>query len=285
MSGRLPRWLVKRGVDMKELHGVKKILREKGLSTVCEEARCPNIGECFKRPTATFMIMGDVCSRQCSFCSVNKGIPSLLDADEPAKVAMAVAELELKYVVITSVTRDDLADGGAEHFAKTVLEIRKLRPETKVEILIPDFKGSREAIKTVCDAKPYVINHNIETVPRLYSSVRPQADYKISLSVIKMIREFSDEIITKSGIMVGFGEEYAEVVEVMKDLREAGCEMLTIGQYLTPTKESIPVSEFIHPEVFRMYEAEGKKLGFRSVASGPFVRSSYMADEQFGKES
>lgn len=284
MSRRLPPWLVKRAVDIKELHGVKKILRNSGLSTVCEEARCPNMAECFKRPTATFMIMGDVCTRKCSFCSVSKGEALPLDPLEPLNVAKAVNEMGLRYAVITSVTRDDIDDGGAFHFAKTVREIRKHCPRTKIEILIPDFKGNEDSVKCVCEAKPDVINHNIETVPRLYEEVRPQADYKVSLSIFAMVKNNSESISTKSGLMVGLGESVKEVISVMKDLRDSGCEMLTVGQYLAPTKKSIPVSEYIHPETFRLYEAEAKKFGFKSVASDPFMRSSYMADIQFEGE-
>jgi len=230
------------------------------------------------------MIMGDVCTRKCSFCSVSKGEAQPLDLQEPLNVAKAVKEMGLKYAVITSVTRDDIDDGGAFHFAETVREIRKHCPKTKIEILIPDFKGNEDSVKCVCEAGPDVINHNVETVPRFYKEVRPQADYKVSLSIFTMVKKIAGNISTKSGLMVGFGENVKEVISVMKDLRKSGCEMLTIGQYLTPTKKSIPVAEYIHPETFRFYEDEAKKLGFKSVASDPFVRSSYMADIQFEGE-
>ncbi|RMF94232.1 MAG: lipoyl synthase [Candidatus Schekmanbacteria bacterium] len=284
MARRLPNWLVKRAVDIKELHNVKAILRKGKLSTVCEEARCPNMAECFKRPTATFMIMGDVCTRNCTFCSVSNGNVKPLDPQEPKNVAMAVKEMGLKYAVITSVTRDDISDGGASHFADTIKEIKKICPNTKIEVLIPDFQGNESSVKIVCEANPDVINHNIETVPRLYKDVRPQADYGVSLSIFAMVKRFSSSIYTKSGIMVGLGERKDEVISVMKDLRRAGCEMLTIGQYLTPTKESIPVAEYIHPDIFKYYEKKAKELGFIKVASAPFVRSSYMADLQFNGE-
>ena len=284
MPRKFPQWLVKRAVDIGELHKVKKILRNNGLSTVCEEARCPNIAECFKRPTATFMIMGDVCTRNCTFCSVSKGEAVPLDKNEPFNIARAVKDMALKYAVITSVTRDDIPDGGASHFAETVRQIKKYCRGTKIEVLVPDFKGKKDSIESVCEALPDVINHNVETVPRLYKDVRPQADYKVSLSVFTMIKKTNKDIFTKSGLMVGLGESAEEVISVMRDLREAGCEMLTIGQYLTPTKTSIPVAEYRQPKTFKFYEIEAKKLGFTSVASGPFVRSSYMADIYFEGE-
>ncbi len=277
MISRLPRWLIKKNRDNNKLHTVKRILREKGLNTVCESARCPNIAECFSKPTATFMILGNVCTRGCGFCSVEKGYPMAPVDDEPLKIAEASLEMGLRHVVITSVNRDDLPDKGARQFARTIDEVRRLNKSITVEVLTPDFSGSAESIMEVAESKPEIYNHNIETVPRLYKKVRPQADYKMSLELLKLVKEFYPDIITKSGIMVGLGEVKDEVIGVMKDMRNARCDALTIGQYLMPTKKNLPVIEYIEPDVFEFYKREGEKMGFKSVESGPFVRSSYNA--------
>lgn len=280
MKRNTPPWLVKRGFDISQLHEVKTLLRKKGLHTVCEEARCPNIGECFKKPTATFMIMGDTCTRNCRFCAVTHGTPEPLVKEEPIRIAEAVNELKLKHVVITSVTRDDLPDGGASHFARTVGEIRKLNSNVVTEVLIPDFKGSEDSLSIVCESEPDIINHNLETIPRLYRDIRPEAEYMRSLRLLKKVKKLSSGIITKSGIMVGLGETSEEVIAVLNDLRSFECDMVTIGQYLSPTKESFPVQEYIAPENFEHYRKTGEAIGFKNVASAPFVRSSYLAEEQ-----
>ena len=277
MISRLPQWLIKKNRDNSRLHAVKSILREKGLNTVCESARCPNMAECFSKPTATFMILGNVCTRGCGFCSVEKGYPMPPVDDEPLKIAEASLEMGLRHVVITSVNRDDLPDKGARQFARTIDEVRRLNKGITVEVLTPDFSGSVESIRRVAEKKPEIYNHNIETVPRLYKKVRPQADYKRSLELLKLVKEFYPAIITKSGMMVGLGEEKGEVIGVMKELRNVGCDVLTIGQYLMPTKNNLPVIEYVEPEVFEFYKQEGEKIGFKSVESGPFVRSSYNA--------
>ncbi len=260
------------------LNYVQKILSEYHLNTVCEAANCPNRMECFSSKTATFMILGSRCTRNCTFCDVFSGQPDMVDPDEPDHVAQAVKALGLKYVVVTSVTRDDLPDGGAEHFARVIEAIKKSTPDALVEVLIPDFKGDPDALRTVIDAKPVIINHNIETVPRLYGEVRPQAVYERSLELIKRVKDFSG-LYSKSGIMVGLGETYDEVIESLHDLREADCDFLTIGQYLAPSKDHHPVVEYIHPDIFKKYKEEALKMGFKEVASGPLVRSSYKAHE------
>ncbi len=280
MKRNLPQWLVKRSFDISQLHDIKTLLRKKGLHTVCEEARCPNIGECFKKPTATFMIMGDTCTRNCRFCAVTHGSPEPLVKEEPLRIAEAVNELKLKHVVITSVTRDDLPDGGASHFARTVEEIRNLNNNVTIEVLVPDFKGSEDSLSIVCKSEPHIVNHNLETIPRLYRDVRPEADYMRSLRLLKKVKELSSGIVTKSGIMVGLGETDEEVIAVLKDLRSFGCEMVTIGQYLSPTKESFPVKEYVSPEIFEYYRKKAEAMGFKNAASAPFVRSSYLAEEQ-----
>lgn len=274
---RLPDWI---RVRLDGLHETKQILRSHGLATVCEEARCPNIGKCFSKPTATFMILGYNCTRNCGFCNVESSLPLPVDPNEPERVAMAAKEMGLRYVVITSVTRDDLPDGGASHFAETIRAIRRHIPNAGIEVLTPDFKGDVNALRVVLEARPDIFNHNIETVPRLYSEVRPQADYKRSLTVLKKAKELS-EVKTKSGLMVGLGEEFDEVVAVMKDLKESGCDYLTIGQYLRPSKKNLPVKEYIRPEVFDRYRKEALKFGFKGVSSGPLVRSSMNAEEMF----
>lgn len=253
-------------------------MRSLGLHTVCQEANCPNLPECFNRQTATFLILGKNCSRNCSFCNVQKNQPEVVDPLEPFHVAEAVKGLGLKYVVITSVTRDDLADGGAKHFAMVVAQIKEVNPGVLIELLIPDFQGAQKPLLEVIGAQPAVIGHNVETVPRLYPAVRPQAVYEKSLEVLDYLKVNSQNIFTKSGIMVGLGENEGEVISVFKDLRRVGCDFLTIGQYLAPSKKHHPVVEYIHPEVFERYRVIGLELGFREVASGPFVRSSYQAE-------
>lgn len=276
---RLPDWI--RAKSFAGLHETKQMLRSRGLSTVCEEARCPNIGTCFAKPTAAFMILGSVCTRNCGFCSVESSCPHPVDNEEPVRVAMAAREMELKYVVITSVTRDDLSDGGAGHFAKTVTAIRALLPGAKIEVLTPDFKGNIDSLKTVLDSCPDVFNHNIETVPRLYNIVRPQADYERSLKVLGKAKEISPSAKTKSGLMAGLGETFEEVISVMKDICSTGCDYLTIGQYLRPSKDNLPVVEYILPEVFARYKDIALDIGFKSVASAPLVRSSMNAEDMF----
>jgi lipoic acid synthetase len=276
---RLPEWIrVKTVIGS---HRTKSVLRSRNLSTVCEEARCPNRGECFSKPTATFLILGDRCTRDCGFCSVTPGSPGPPDPDEPVRVADAALEMGLRYIVITSVTRDDLPDGGAGQFAKTIREIRRRLPDARVEILTPDFKGERKPLETVLEASPDVFNHNLETVPSLYGKVRPQADYERSLRVLGMAKEIAPSIPTKSGLMVGLGERFEEVMEVMKDLRAVGCELLTIGQYLRPRKENLEVVEYVHPERFEEYRLAALQMGFRFVASAPLVRSSMNAEEMY----
>jgi len=277
---RKPYWLKVKSNTGDENIEVMKMLRELNLHTVCEEAGCPNCGECFGKRTATFMIMGRNCTRNCKFCNVTKGIPSEIDIDEPQNIAEAVRKLGLRHVVITSVTRDDLIDGGSTHFANVIAAIkRELKDKAPViEVLIPDFQGDFNALKTVINAKPDIINHNIETIARLYSSVRPLAIYERSLELLKRVHEYGAGIISKSGIMVGLGESFEEVLTVLRDLRNSKCELLTVGQYLAPSKLHHPVIEYIHPAVFDEYKKQGQAMGFRYVASGPLVRSSYMAD-------
>lgn len=278
--GRFPEWLRKRIPSEGMGEEVRGLLHELRLSTVCQSAHCPNQCECFAKGTATFMILGDTCTRNCRFCAVNHGPCSPLDPDEPKRVAEAAVRLKLRYVVITSVTRDDLPDGGAAHFKETVLALRR-RMECRIEILTPDFQGNAAAIDLAASARPDVFNHNIETVPRLYPTVRPSADYRRSLALLKRIKDVHPGIATKSGIMVGLGELRDEVESAMRDLREAGCDILTVGQYLSPSASHLPVTAFITPDEFKYYEALGMQLGFDAVAAGPFVRSSYHAGEVF----
>ena len=276
---RLPPWLSRRLGQPSKLHTMKNILRSRNLHTVCESARCPNIGECFSKPTATFMILGDVCTRQCGFCSVEKrGMPLVVDPDEPQNIALTAKELGLRHVVITSVTRDDLHDGGAMQFALTIKVVRDTIPFISVEVLTPDFKGDEKVLKIVLDERPDIFNHNIETVPSLYAKVRPQADYRQSLKVIETAKKMTDDIITKSGLMVGLGETKGEIKSALKDLLNAGCDAVTIGQYLRPSKENLEVVEYIPVEVFKEYEEYGKEIGLKHVYSGPFMRSSYNAE-------
>ena len=279
---RLPQWARKSPTHFEALHQLKTGLRRRNLHTVCESARCPNIHECFSRQAATFMILGNLCTRGCGFCSVPKGHPAKhdmrLDALEPENVARMAAEMRLRYVVITSVNRDDLPDGGSHHFAATVTAVREALPEARVEVLTPDFCGDAAAVVRVLDAGPHVFNHNVETVPRLYRRVRPQADYRQSLDVLEFARRHRPGVLTKSGFMVGLGENAAEVEQLLVDLRQHHVDVATIGQYLQPTRRNLPVAEFVAPEQFGAYREFGLKLGFRMVFSGPLVRSSYMAD-------
>jgi lipoyl synthase len=262
---------------------LKTELRRRRLHTVCESARCPNIHECFHRGAATFMILGNLCTRGCGFCSVPKGSPAkkefLLDPDEPWQVAEMAARMKLKYVVITSVNRDDLPDGGSEHFAETVRQVRRVLPNSRVEVLTPDFCGDLEAVARVLDAGPHVFNHNMETVRRLYRRVRPQADYAQSLRVLEFARQYRPAVLTKSGLMVGLGESEQEVHELLRDILAANVDVATVGQYLQPTRRNLPVAEFVRPEQFDAYRDYGLAIGFKMVFSGPFVRSSYMADD------
>jgi lipoic acid synthetase len=277
---RLPEWLRKPQRHVDADHELKSMLRTRGLHTVCEEARCPNRNECFARRAATFMILGDVCSRSCGFCSVKtgRGLPLESLKGEPEQVAEAAAQLGLRYVVITSVNRDELPDGGARHFAETIAAVRRRLPQAQVEVLTPDFKGDFAALQVVLDARPDTYNHNVESVPRLYQTVRPQADYRQSLEVLQEAHRYAPDILTKSGLMVGLGESSEEVKILLEDLRAYDVDVVTIGQYLQPTRAHLPVAEYIHPERFAEYRAYGEDLGFRAVFSGPLVRSSYMAD-------
>lgn len=279
MEGMKPDWLAKPLPHGKHLGEVGRVLSRHKLHTVCQSALCPNLGECFSRRTATFMIMGNVCTRNCRFCAVEKGTPTPLEPSEPARIARAAREMGLHHVVVTSVTRDDLPDGGADHFARTITAIREGDSDTSVEVLIPDFGGSRAAVEVVESAKPDIINHNVETVPRLYERVRPKADYQRSLGVLEAAKELNGGTYTKSGMMLGLGETEEEILAVMRDLRRVGCDFLTLGQYLSPSEEHLPVTRYLPPEEFQELAAKGKQLGFRGIASGPFVRSSYRAGE------
>ncbi len=280
---RKPDWLkVKAGMSEENLK-IMKLLRSLELNTVCEEADCPNRGECFKKGTATFMILGSNCTRSCKFCAVNKCPPEPVDLAEPQHVAAAVKQLALRHVVITSVTRDDLPDGGASHFANVIYAVQKELAGSVpvIEVLIPDLQGDLSALQAIIQANPDIINHNVETVPRLYPEVRPQAIYKRSMELIQKVKQTSANIITKSGVMLGLGETREEVLEVLQNLHESGCDILTIGQYLAPSRQHYPVAEYIHPDVFAAYKKEAEKMGFLYVASGPLIRSSYMAGEAF----
>jgi lipoic acid synthetase len=277
---RLPSYLKKPLGRPDELHAIKKTLRARGLNTVCESAKCPNIGECFSKPTATFMILGDVCTRSCGFCAVGtKHTTVEVNEHEPRNIAITAREMALKHIVITSVTRDDLADGGAAQFAKTIRALRTEMADIKVEVLIPDFQGRRDALKTVIDAAPDIINHNLETVPRLYKKVRPKADYMRSLDLLVTANESG--LFTKSGIMVGLGESTQEVKELLRDLACVGCDAVTIGQYLQPGRVNLEVIKYVAPKVFKEYEDYGRSIGISHVYSGPFVRSSYNAEDLF----
>ncbi len=276
---RLPEWIKTR--PHVGLHDTKHLLRRHGLSTVCEDARCPNRGECFSKPTATFLILGPHCTRNCGFCAVMSGTPVIVNGLEPEQVAAASAEMNLKYVVITSVTRDDLPDGGAGQFAETIRAVRRRLPEARIEVLTPDFRGDIDALKIVLDAQPDVFNHNIETVKRLYPAVRQMADYQRSLSVLRTAKNISLSIPVKSGFMLGLGETMDEVVQLLADLRESKVDFLTIGQYLRPTKNNLPVVKYILPKAFDELKETALSLGFKQAASGPLVRSSMNAEEMF----
>lgn len=282
-SPRLPSWLrTKSHTHFESVAELKRDLRRLNLHTVCESARCPNIHECFHRGAATFMILGNLCTRGCGFCSVPKGSPAkrefTLDPEEPANVARMAAALKLKYVVITSVNRDDLPDGGSHHWAQTVIEVRRALPDARVEVLTPDFCGDTGAVARVLEAGPHVFNHNMETVPSLYRRVRPQADYEQSLRVLLFAKQTQPAVLTKSGLMVGLGETESEVQQLLRDLAANQVDVATIGQYLQPTIRNLPVAEYVRPEQFEGYRKLGLQAGLRNVFSGPFVRSSYMAD-------
>lgn len=277
---RRPEWLKVRlpaGPNFRELVG---IMRTQALHTVCEEARCPNIGDCWERRTATFLILGNVCTRHCAYCAIAHGLPTELDVREPERVAGAVAAMGLRHAVITSVDRDDLRDGGAGMFARTIRLIRERVPGCSVEVLIPDFKGDAEALRTVLEAEPDILNHNIETVPRLFRAVRSGGNYRRSLDLLARAKAEARRGLTKSGMMVGLGETWDEVLDTMRDLRDVGCDILTLGQYLSPGRDYAPIARYYHPDEFAALKREGVALGFRHVESGPLVRSSYHADDQ-----
>ncbi|MDO9530049.1 MAG: lipoyl synthase [Syntrophales bacterium] len=276
-----PRWLRRSLPTGADYEKVRTMLKEGRLHTVCQEARCPNLWECFSRHTATFLIMGSRCTRNCGFCAVAHGPSEPPDPGEPKRVAEAVQSMELNYVVVTSVTRDDLPDGGAGFFAETIKEIRKKVPDALVEVLIPDFQGNEYALRTVLDVRPNVLNHNIETVSRLYPSVRPDAVYRRSLELLKRVQKYDSAIIAKSGLMLGLGESSEEIRKALQDLLDANCSILALGQYLQPTKEHLPVERFIHPDEFDNLRESALEMGFSEVASGPFVRSSYHAKELY----
>ncbi len=283
MDSNRPDWLTLPVPDPEKLEGMKLMLDAGHLHTVCEGANCPNIGECFARKTCTFMILGSVCTRNCRFCAVEPGRPAAVDPEEARSVALTARQLGLQYVVVTSVTRDDLPDGGAGHFAATIRAMRRELPAAAVEVLIPDFRGSREALQQVLAARPDVVNHNMETVPRLYPAVRPQAEYRRSLTLLQRVKEEGGHILTKSGLMLGLGESIPEVIKVMKDLRTAGCDILTLGQYLRPSPAHHPLVGYVRPEVFAELEKTACAMGFLEVAAGPLVRSSYHASQIFNK--
>lgn len=277
-----PDWL-KVNVNLNEFEKITTLLNKLNLNVVCYHAACPNIGKCFAKHTATFLILGEICTRSCKFCSIKKGKPLPVNPKEPENVAKAVKELNIKHTVITSVTRDDLPDFGASHYIETIREIRHLQPNIIIELLIPDFNGSLSALKSVAHEKPEIINHNLETIPRLYSKIRPQADYYRSLNILKWVKILNSSIFTKSGLMMGLGETEEEIISVFKDLRKVKCDILTIGQYLQPSKEQIEVVEYIDPDIFARLKSIGESMGFLYVNSGPFIRSSFNA-EDFSKK-
>jgi len=278
---RKPEWIRVTLGNNEKVDKIRQTLRKHKLSSVCEEASCPNLGECFSSGTATFMIMGDICTRRCPFCDVAHGRPNALMENEPLELAEAIAEMGLTYVVVTSVDRDDLRDGGADHFARCIAETRRLNPGIKVEVLVPDFRGRGDiAIDILSRTTPDVFNHNLETVPRLYRQVRPGSDYQWSLDLLKKYKDMAPDVLTKSGIMVGVGETREEVLQVMEDMYAHNIDMVTIGQYLQPSRDHLPVDRFVHPDEFEEYAQIGEKMGFHHVASGPMVRSSYHADKQ-----
>ncbi|MCF7982437.1 MAG: lipoyl synthase [Pseudomonadales bacterium] len=278
---RKPEWIRVRMPTSPEVAHIKQILRKSNLASVCEEASCPNLGECFSNGTATFMIMGEICTRRCPFCDVAHGRPNPLDQDEPKHLAAAIAEMKLRYVVVTSVDRDDLRDGGAGHFADCIRETRRANPEIKIEVLVPDFRGRMAVALDILAAEPPdVFNHNLESVPRLYKKIRPGSDYQWSLSLLQQYKAQMPEVLTKSGIMVGLGEKSEEIYQVMDDMRAHQVDMITIGQYLQPSLNHLAVERFVHPDEFEQYADYARQIGFTSVASGPLVRSSYHADKQ-----
>ena len=276
-----PHWLKKRLPPIQDLEKVRVILQKGKLHTVCEEARCPNLGECFSKGTATILILGRICTRDCGFCAVERGIPFSPDEDEPEKVAEAVRQMGLQYVVLTSVTRDDLPDGGASHYANAIRLIREVDPRIKIEVLIPDFRGKDSSLIQVLEASPDVLNHNMETSHRLYPEVRPRADYGRSLHLLRRSKEEAPHLTTKSGFMLGLGEEKKEVLHLLEDLRSIECDLITIGQYLQPRPERLPVKRYVPPEAFDEYKRIGEAMGFKGIAAGPFVRSSYHASQLF----
>ncbi|HEY0160560.1 MAG TPA: lipoyl synthase [Thermoanaerobaculia bacterium] len=279
MTQRLPEWIREKKLNLASLREIKTMLRERELHSVCESLACPNRSECFSRGTATFMILGDVCTRACGFCNVTTGLPYAPPSPaEPRAVAETAKRMNLRHVVVTSVTRDDVPDGGARQFAETIHELREVLPNAAVEVLTPDFRGNLDAVRTVVEARPDYYNHNVETVPRLYRHVRPGSRFERSLDVLKHAKQVDPSVTTKSGLMLGLGERRDEVLQVLQRLRESSVEIVTIGQYLQPKREKLAVIEYVHPSVFDEYRAAGEALGFRAVFSGPFVRSSYMAD-------
>lgn len=280
---RLPDWVKRTVLNTEENRETRLILKEQKLNTICESGRCPNKGECWAKGTATFMLMGALCTRTCRFCSVNKGMPSPLEEDEPTRIAEAARQMGLRHVVLTSVNRDDLPDQGANHFAKTIKALKDAIPGVAVEVLTPDFQGRRDALEIVLAAEPVVYNHNMETVPRLYKRVRPGSKYDRSLKVLQMAKEINRDIPTKSGLMLGLGESHEEVKETMRDLRAHGCDFLTLGQYLRPSRDQLPVKRYVEPVEFEELGAYGWEIGFKMVHSGPLVRSSYHAEELANK--
>jgi len=280
---RKPNWIRTKIIDTQNYFKTKEIINKKKLHTVCQEASCPNISECWSKKHATFMIMGDTCTRACAFCNVKTGKPSFLDSEEPFKIAKATKELGLKHVVITSVDRDDLSDGGAEHFSNVIKETKKLNKKTTIEVLTPDFLRKKDSYKKVVEAEPDVFNHNIETVPSLYRKVRPGSRYFASVDLLKSVKNLSKKIFTKSGIMLGLGETHDEVIQVMDDLLQANVDFLTIGQYLQPTEKHYPLKRYVHPDEFKEYKTLALSKGFLIVSSSPLTRSSYHADEDFSK--
>jgi lipoyl synthase len=275
-----PAWLKARAPSGENFHNLKKLARDLDLHTVCESAQCPNIGECWNHKTATFMLLGNICTRRCGFCAVPKGRPQAIDWDEPRRVADAVAKLGLKHAVVTSVNRDDDNLGGARVFAETIRHIRELTPECRIEVLIPDFQGMEEALRVVLDARPDVLNHNTETVPRLYRAVRSGARYERTLGLLEKAKKLSKGVVTKSGVMVGLGETITELVQVFSDLGSRGVDILTVGQYLRPSRDHLPMTRYYTPDEFQYMKEEALRFGFRHVESGPMVRSSYHAHEQ-----
>ena len=282
MPRRHPNWIKVKAPGNPNYLRLKRILRQKNLHTVCEEARCPNIGECWGNKTATFLILGDTCTRGCRFCAIDKGKPLALDPEEPRNVALVVKDLGLDHIVVTSVNRDDLPDGGAAHFAKTVFWIKTLNPQVRVELLIPDFEGNLQALKTVVETAIEILNHNIETVPRLYGKVRPGHTYECSLNILTEAKRFRHDVLTKSGLMLGVGETYDEVIATLQELREKKVDIVTLGQYLQPSNRQLKVDRYVTPDEFKEFRMVGERLGFRHVESGPLVRSSYHAWSHVG---